>query len=117
MKCLNISEIKQSPCESDIVVVCLGLFLWSLLLGLLLGLLLILLLLFFLFVLGSSLGSWGRGCAATADLLNAVGDKLVEGLTLERGDDSVEIFVVDGGRDSAKECLDISSSWNKGMVY
>ncbi len=113
-----MSEIKQATCESDIVVVGLGLFLGSLLLGFLLGLLLILLLLLLLLILlGSSLSSRGRGCAASADLLNAVGDELVEGLALEGSDDSVEIFVVDSGRDSAEECLDISSSWVRGMGY
>ena len=113
-----MSEIKQATCESDIVVVGLGFFLGSLLLGFLLGLLLILLFLFLLLVLlGSSLSSRGRGCTSAADLLNAAGDELVEGLALEGGDDSVEIFVVDVGGDSAEECLDISSSWVRGMAY
>jgi hypothetical protein len=110
-----MSEIKESSSETHIFVLS-----W---LGLLLDWLLLLLLLDFLvFLLGivllASLAcSSGGGSSGSSELLDAAGDELVDGLALERCDDSVEVVVIDVGGHCAEDGLNVSGGWVTNTTY
>lgn len=73
------------------------------------------LLLGLLFFRGLLLGNWGSGSsgsgACRANALLSVSDQLVEGLSLEGVDNSLDVLVGSVGADGSKEGLDVIGGW------